>query len=119
VLVRLDHVQIGMPPGREVEARTFYNGLLGLPEVAKPPELAKRGGCWFERGDLKLHLGVEIDHRAPTRAHPAFVVDDLDKLVAALNKAGYETPSDSPFFGHRRVHVRDPFGNRLELMQPE
>ena len=119
MLLRLDHVQIGMPAGGEAKARAFYTGLLGIPEVEKPPQLAARGGCWFERGDVKLHLGIDADHRAPVRAHPAFIVDDLDKVCATLNGAGYETLPDSPFYGHRRVHVRDPFGNRLELMQPE
>ncbi len=46
-------------------------GALGIPEVPKPPELAKRGGCWFERGALKVHLGVERDFRAARKAHPA------------------------------------------------
>ena len=42
-----------MPAGMEKAARDFYQGLLGIPEVPKPPELAKRGGAWFESGPLK------------------------------------------------------------------
>ena len=49
-LVRLDHVQLAMPAGREPDAVAFYAGLLGLAEVPKPPVLAARGGCWFEHG---------------------------------------------------------------------
>ena len=60
----LDHVHLAMPPGGEANARAFYEGVLGIPEVPKPPNLAKRGGCWFERGSLKVHLGVEADFRA-------------------------------------------------------
>jgi hypothetical protein len=41
----LDHVQLAMPPGREDDARAFYEGLLGIPEVAKPPHLSRRGGA--------------------------------------------------------------------------
>jgi catechol 2,3-dioxygenase-like lactoylglutathione lyase family enzyme len=49
MLVRsLDHVQLAMPAGREAEARAFYAGVLGIPEAAKPANLAKRGGCWFD-----------------------------------------------------------------------
>src|SRR3954452_16050040 len=59
----IDHVQLAMPPGREAEARAFYAGVLGLPEVEKPPHLARRGGCWFGRDGLKVHLGVEADFR--------------------------------------------------------
>jgi catechol 2,3-dioxygenase-like lactoylglutathione lyase family enzyme len=43
----IDHVQLTMPPGREDDARRFYGGLLGLPEKAKPPALAARGGVCF------------------------------------------------------------------------
>jgi catechol 2,3-dioxygenase-like lactoylglutathione lyase family enzyme len=55
----LDHVQVAMPPGEEERARDFYGGVLGLREIAKPPNLAARGGVWFAVGARQLHLGVE------------------------------------------------------------
>lgn len=113
----IDHVQIAMPPGEEAAARAFYAGILGLNEVPKPPELAKRGGAWFEAGDLKLHLGVEADFRPARKAHPAFLVRDLEALASRCREAGYELRADVPLPGHRRVHVFDPFGNRIELME--
>ena len=64
-----------MPPGREDEARAFYHGILGLAEKVKPPQLAARGGCWFERGDLQVHLGVEKNFIPARKAHPAFIVE--------------------------------------------
>jgi catechol 2,3-dioxygenase-like lactoylglutathione lyase family enzyme len=115
----LDHIQLAMPPGREAEARDFYQELLGIPEVRKPANLAKRGGCWFECGALKVHLGVEADFRPARKAHPAFIVDDLAALSAKLSKAGYPVKADEPLEGYRRVYVDDPFGNRIELMQPD
>ena len=75
-IVRLDHVQLAMPAGGEALARAFYGGALGIPEVPKPPELAKRGGCWFERGALKIHLGVEREFRPARKAHPGLQVED-------------------------------------------
>jgi FkbM family methyltransferase len=117
-LVALDHVQLAMPPDREAEARGFYTGVLGLPEIVKPPHLAKRGGCWFERGSLKLHLGVEQDFRPGRKAHPAFVVADLPSLVAALEAAGRPINRDEPLEGYDRIFTDDPFGNRIELMEP-
>ena len=117
-LVRIDHVQLAMPPGGEDRAREFYSGLLGIPEVPKPPALSKRGGCWFEIGDLKVHLGVEAEFRAARKAHPAFLVRDLDALVARLREAGAEVIDDGGVVpGDQRVHVTDPFGNRLELLE--
>ncbi|WGF89495.1 VOC family protein [Marinivivus vitaminiproducens] len=114
----LDHVQLAMPAGGEDEARAFYRDLLGMAEVAKPEPLAKRGGCWFERGTLKVHLGVEADFRPARKAHPALLTDDLDRLVARLRAAGCVLRDDEPLEGYVRTYVDDPFGNRIELMQP-
>jgi catechol 2,3-dioxygenase-like lactoylglutathione lyase family enzyme len=113
----LDHVQLAMPPGREAQARAFYEGVLEIPEVAKPPHLALRGGCWFEKGTLKVHLGVEADFRPARKAHPAFIVEDLPGLCAALTRAGHPVRSEEPLDGYTRVYVDDPFGNRIELME--
>jgi catechol 2,3-dioxygenase-like lactoylglutathione lyase family enzyme len=115
----IDHVQLAMPSGREAEARTFYEGIFGIPEVAKPPHLAKRGGCWFERSGLKVHLGVEADFRPARKAHPAFLVEDLAGLSATLGEAGHQVRMDEPLEGYTRVYVSDPFGNRIELMEPD
>ena len=117
-VLSIDHVQLAMPPGREDEARAFYEKVLEIPEAVKPPHLAKRGGCWFERGPLKIHLGVEADFRAAKKAHPAFIVDDLSALSAKLAKAGFPARSEEPLEGYTRVYVDDPFGNRIELMEP-
>ena len=115
---RIDHVQLAMPPGREDEARAFYAGVLGIPETPKPPNLAKRGGCWFERGGLKIHLGVEKDFIPARKAHPAFIVRDLSGLIARLRAAGATVVDDEPLEGYDRIYASDPFGNRLEFMEP-
>jgi catechol 2,3-dioxygenase-like lactoylglutathione lyase family enzyme len=115
----IDHVQLAMPAGRENEARAFYDELLGIPEQPKPPHLAARGGCWFESATVKLHLGVEADFRPARKAHPALLVDDLGSLVARLRVAGVELVDDEPLEGYDRVYAYDPFGNRLELLEPK
>jgi catechol 2,3-dioxygenase-like lactoylglutathione lyase family enzyme len=114
---RLDHVLLAMPAGREADARKFYQGILGIPEAAKPPDLVARGGCWFEDGELKVHLGVEKNFAPARKAHPAFLVDDLAGLTAILTKAGYAIAHDKPLEGYDRIFVDDPFGNRIELME--
>jgi catechol 2,3-dioxygenase-like lactoylglutathione lyase family enzyme len=117
-ILSIDHVQIAMPVGEEDKARAFYIEHLGFTEIQKPPELAKRGGAWFQSGPVQLHLGVESDFHPARKAHPAFVVDDLDSLIASLQRAGYETDtSQPPLEGYKRAHVFDPFGNRIELME--
>jgi catechol 2,3-dioxygenase-like lactoylglutathione lyase family enzyme len=114
----VDHVQLAMPPAGEAEAEAFYQGILGIPRIPKPPHLAKRGGCWFESAAVKIHLGVEPHFRPAKKAHPGLLVDDLGTLAAELERAGHRVNRDEPLEGYERVYVDDPFGNRLELMEP-
>lgn len=112
----IDHVQLAMPLGDEEKARAFYGRLLGMKELPKPPDLAKRGGCWFQSGSVQIHLGVENDFRAAKKAHPALRCRDYAALVQALRDSGVAVnePGDIPRV--RRCHVHDPFGNRIELI---
>jgi catechol 2,3-dioxygenase-like lactoylglutathione lyase family enzyme len=118
VIEGINHVQLAMPSGQKEAARRFYEGVLEIPEVAKPPRLAKRGGCWFERGTLKVHLSVELDFRPARKAHPAFTVSDLSNLIKRLEAGGFDVVEDEPLEGYKRCYVFDPFGNRIELMEP-
>lgn len=116
-LTAIDHVQIAMPAGEEAAARLFYAGVLGLREVTKPPNLAKRGGVWFEGTGFQVHLGVEADFRAAKKAHPCFRVNDLDGFEQALAAASIPVTWDTELPGVRRFYAQDPFGNRLEFQQ--
>jgi catechol 2,3-dioxygenase-like lactoylglutathione lyase family enzyme len=118
-LIGIHHIQLAMPVGEEEAGRAFYGDILGLTEIPKPSELAPRGGIWFRSGELEVHLGVErADFRPATKAHPAFLVSGLDELRERLEDAGYRIDEDVQLEGFRRFHVRDPFGNRLELVEP-
>lgn len=113
----IDHVQLAMPPRGEEQARHFYSGVLGIPEVPKPASLARRGGIWFESGNAKLHLGVEEEFRPARKAHPALLVEGLAELAARCAADGYPVSAPEPLEGFERMHVFDPFGNRIELME--
>ena len=113
----IEHIQLAMPAGQEDAARKFYSGLLEIPEVPKPPELARRGGVWFESGRLKVHLGVDPDFRPARKAHPGLLVRDLTSLVRKLRDAGVDVIQAEPLPGFAHVYVADPFGNRIELME--
>jgi len=117
-LQAIDHVQLAMPRGEEDKARAFYGELLGLVETPKPAELAKRGGCWFESGALRVHLGVEDPFRPARKAHIAFRVDDVSALATRARSEGLEVVDDADLPGHERVFIFDPFGNRLEFLRP-
>ncbi|MCY7399541.1 MAG: VOC family protein [Nocardioides sp.] len=123
--MRLHHVQVACPPGGEGGARRFYADGLGLVEVDKPAALVARGGCWFRSYDdhggvaAELHVGVEDPFAPARKAHPAFVVDDLDEVADRLRTLGFdvdERERDS-FAGHLRLHTFDAHGNRVEVLQ--
>jgi len=116
-IIGIDHVQVAAPAGCEAEARAFYGELLGLEELEKPEELRGRGGCWFQAGAQELHVGVEEPFAPGRKAHPGLVVSDLAALAERLRAVGIELVPDDTIPGTPRLHVADPFGNRLELRQ--
>jgi len=117
-IVGIDHVQITVPQGREIDAREFYCGLLNLPEVEKPAALKPRGGFWLKAGDRQIHVGTEDGvHRRATKAHVAYAVNDLEAWREKLSLAGIEVETGIPIPGYARFEFRDPFGNRVEMIQ--
>src|SRR5262245_11503571 len=116
-IVGVHHVQLAMPAGGEDDARRFYSGLLEIPEVPKPAELARRGGAWFETAIVRVHLGVEADFRPAKKAHPGLLVENLESLVARLRDSGFPVTVAEPMEGYDHIYVNDPFGNRLELLE--
>lgn len=123
-MTRLHHVQVACPAGGEDEARRFYADGLALTEVPKPADLAGRGGCWFRAYDdagvvtAELHVGVEDPFAPARKAHPAFVVDDLDAVARRLRDLGFEVDESQrdTFPGHVRLHTFDAHGNRVEVL---
>jgi catechol 2,3-dioxygenase-like lactoylglutathione lyase family enzyme len=103
-----------MPAGGEPQAAAFYAGILGFEQIAKPSDLAQRGGCWFRSASVELHLGVEEPFAPARKAHPALLVDDLEDLRRRL-QAAVEVIDDAQLAGHDRFFAHDPFGNRLEF----
>ncbi|MFZ1743212.1 MAG: glyoxalase [Pontixanthobacter sp.] len=120
-ILGIDHVQLAMPRGAEDTARAFFIGILGLVEIAKPADLALRGGCWFANsgsgGTANIHLGVEEPFVPAKKAHPALLVDDLAALRRTLDAANVAFTDGKPLDGYMRGDICDPFGNRIELMQ--
>lgn len=114
----IHHVQITIPAGSEKAAREFYCGVLGLKEISKPDSLAGRGGFWLEVGDRQVHVGVEDEqHRGRSKAHVAYLVDDLAVAKARLVETNVDMIDGIPIPGFSRFEFRDPFGNRVEFLQ--
>jgi catechol 2,3-dioxygenase-like lactoylglutathione lyase family enzyme len=116
-LIGIHHVQLAMPDGEDTDAVRFYADTLGLTQVPRPEALSPRGGVWFISGDLEVHLGVEDQFRPAVKAHPAILVKGLRRIRTRIEEAGYKISDTVQIEGYDRVYVRDPFGNRLELIE--
>ncbi|MCL6445877.1 MAG: VOC family protein [Alicyclobacillus sp.] len=113
----IDHVQLAAPKGSEDEARKFFVDILGMVEIPKPANLAKRGGVWFQVGTHQLHIGIQDDFVPAKKAHPAFHVNNLEAFRERLVKRGVKVKEDEPLEGANRFYVDDPFGNRIEFLE--
>ena len=113
---KLDHIQICIPKGKEVEARQFYTDIIGLTEIPKPQALIPNGGLWYEIADIQLHIGTE-DETNNSKRHPAFEVLNLAEAKKHLEQNGILIKEEIPIPGLDRFSFRDPFGNRIELLQ--
>jgi catechol 2,3-dioxygenase-like lactoylglutathione lyase family enzyme len=112
----LDHIQVVVPPELETVAKVFYGSILGLPEIPKPPGPRQREGAWYDAGPVQLHLAIEAFDPAAVRLrrpHIGLAVADLAAAEAALRRHGVAYEPDG-----NRIFVRDPGGNRLELIAP-
>lgn len=123
-IVGLHHVQLNVPAAAADEAKRFYGELLGLEEMPRPESLSEAGrsGAWYKCGDNEVHLFFNPDPSLPREAssrHPAFLVDGLAELRSRLESFGAELEEAIPIEGRERFFVRDPFGNRIELMALE
>lgn len=118
MITGIDHVQITVPQSSVPAARDFYCHLLGLPEIEKPESLQQRGGFWLQVGDRQVHVGIEdgVDRNA-TKAHVAYAVKGLAGWRAKLAAVGIEILEGVPIPGYERFEFRDPFGNRVELIE--
>ncbi len=118
MILGIHHAQITIPNGAEERARAFYCGVLGLNEISKPDALAGRGGFWLEVGDRQVHVGTEDDiERSASKAHVAYLVDDLDSSRQILAANGIDVIDGIQIPNFMRFEFRDPFGNRIEFIQ--
>jgi Lactoylglutathione lyase and related lyases len=118
MLNSIHHVQITIPQGAENEALAFYCDLLGLPEIQKPESLRGRGGFWLQVGDRQVHIGTEeFKDRNKTKAHVAYLVNDLEHWRQRLEALGISVIDGTPIPNYNRFEFRDPFGNRVEFLE--
>lgn len=117
MLLAINHIQITVPVGDEVEAKWFYCNLLGLEEVEKPDILKPNGGFWMKLGNHQIHVGTESNvDRSKTKSHIAYQVSNIEEWKSKFTKENIAIIESQPIPGCERFEIRDPFGNRIEFM---
>ena len=105
------------PAGGLDDARRFYAELVGLTEIERPETMGGTG-AWFRAGAQELHVSEHEPFAPATKAHPALLVSDLSAFKERLRAEGCPVIEDEPLEGFDRLYTADPFGNRIELMEP-
>lgn len=119
MIVGLHHVQLTIPKGSEEQGKAFYCNVLGLKEIVKPASLKGRGGFWLQVGNQEVHVGTEDGFdRLTTKAHIAYHVEDVAHWKRILTEHQIEILESVPIPHFKRFEFRDPFGNRVEIIQP-
>ena len=128
-LTEIDHV--GLRVTDIDRAQAFYEKLGFRPDPAEESPQAKARGLRNDAG-LRIHLiynGVappdgnvlmDIPVKWPGYTHTAFIVDDIDALVAWLGREGIRITEGPVIYGDGRRKVcviRDPDLNVIEFNQ--
>jgi catechol 2,3-dioxygenase-like lactoylglutathione lyase family enzyme len=109
----LHHVGIEVAPAK-IERTVELWQLLGF-ELVEPPETL-REFTWLERGGTQIHLMPTEPPAVPRRGHTAVVVDDFERIFAALAERGFGVERRREHWGAPRAFTHSPDGHRVELM---
>ena len=119
-LLRIHHVNISIPKGREEDCDQFYEGLLGLRKALRPDREISAPGVWYDIGpQSQLHIVYSDNFRGESSGnHFAVEVVDIGPLLQRLKAGEIEVrgPNHMGFDNSERYFCRDPFGNQIEFM---
>lgn len=75
-------------------------------------------GFWLQVGNQEVHVGTEEGfNRYTTKAHLAYKVEDISYWRKVLIENKIEILDSVPIPNYERFEFRDPFGNRVEMIQ--
>ena len=103
-MVGINHIALAV--GDVDEALAFYGRIFDLELRGRV-----RGMAFLDMGDQFLALAEGDDPVADRHRHFGLVVDDRDRVRAALEEAGVEIQPS------RGLRFRDPWGNLVEVVE--
>jgi hypothetical protein len=110
----LHHVSIEVHPEDAARVMEFFH-LIGFTQVEAPTPIAEHV-YWVERNGTQIHLIRTLEPAVQHLGHPAFVVPDFERTVAAVREAGFEFSEHRELWGERRGFATLPGGQKVELM---
>lgn len=113
----IDHIQLTAPLGMEKDVRHFFTEILGCREVEKPETLSHFDSLWFDMGTHIVHIGLDENHHAEKRGHPAFDVHNIQGLMDRLDEHGITYEEDFNMPGAKRFYTYAFFGHRMEFLE--
>ncbi|MFQ3592177.1 MAG: VOC family protein [Gemmataceae bacterium] len=113
-LEAIDHVSVLITD--LARSRRFYRDILGLKEMPKPRTF-DFVALWFEVGQQQLHLLQKPTPDTHSPRHFALKVDDTQAARAHFADHGIAIEETTPIPGCDRFFVRDPDGNRIEIIR--
>jgi lactoylglutathione lyase len=101
----------------------FYTGFVGLREVRRK-DIGREATLVFladEDDRYRIELTVNHGRRDYTLGdqfgHLAFLTDDLDAVIADIERRGWTYRRSRPEVGSKYVFVKDPNGYDVEILQ--
>ena len=112
----LDHCTVLVTDVKK--ARRFYGDVLGLREVAPPKEF-DFVAVWYDLGGQYLHLLLKDRPDTNSPRHFCLHVTDVRAAREHFRKLGVAVDETVKIAAADRFFVRDPDGNRIEVLQWE
>jgi catechol 2,3-dioxygenase-like lactoylglutathione lyase family enzyme len=112
----IQHVSFEVRPDQLDACIEFYEQL-GFRQVPAPDRLA-HFVTWLERDGDQFHL-LRLDETSHMNAGHAAVPlgEEYEATQMRLREAGHRVDDHEEYWGSPRSFVRDPAGNRVELMK--
>lgn len=107
--LRLTHVNLRV--AKLDEAVRFYVDVMGLTPIERRDAGGK--GAWFKLGDTEVHLAEDADPQPRSKRHFAVEVADLAEARRTADRHRAEIDKEEA----GRFWMRDPSGNRIEVVQ--
>jgi len=98
------------------KSRAFYEGVLGLREIAAPKEF-DFVAVWYDLGGTYIHLLAKPQPDAISPRHFCLHTPDAAAARRHFEQLGVPIEETVKIAAADRFFVRDPDGNRIEVLQ--